>query len=94
MLVSKDHPPAKYVLKLTDFGFARCVSKTAGAFSATMCGTANWMAPEVRPDSLGDVRYNKECDVFSAGLVDLSLVDLIPDELLEVFMGIAAFFNP
>jgi len=54
-------------IKVCDFGFARCVDKTE---MMTVCGTDEWMAPEV---ALGR-HYDEQADVFSYAMV---LVELI-----------------
>ncbi|GAM26581.1 hypothetical protein SAMD00019534_097560 [Acytostelium subglobosum LB1] len=52
-------------IKVCDFGFARTASPLSKAKRMTICGTDNWMAPEVM---LGE-DYNQACDVFSYGIV-------------------------
>jgi len=54
-------------VKVCDFGFSRRVSKDQ---QMTLCGTDEWMAPEVM---CGD-KYDEKADVFSFGMV---LVELI-----------------
>jgi len=54
-------------IKVCDFGFSRRVSKGE---LMTLCGTDEWMAPEVM---CGD-KYDEKADVFSFGMV---LVELI-----------------
>ena len=53
------------VLKLTDFGFSLRAAKDA----TTYCGSPNYIAPEVYPDSKGNVRYNLMADIFSLGIL-------------------------
>eukprot|EP01096_Ripella_sp_DP13-Kostka_P016629 TRINITY_DN8155_c3_g1_i1.p1 TRINITY_DN8155_c3_g1~~TRINITY_DN8155_c3_g1_i1.p1 ORF type:complete len:475 (+),score=180.21 TRINITY_DN8155_c3_g1_i1:229-1653(+) len=55
--------------KICDFGFAR-LSQGRGARALTLCGTDDWMAPEV---ILG-MEYDGQCDVFSYGIVLLELI--------------------
>ncbi|GAM29201.1 hypothetical protein SAMD00019534_123770 [Acytostelium subglobosum LB1] len=53
-------------IKVCDFGFARTAGLNGRAKrTMTICGTNNWMAPEV---ILGQ-DYNETCDVFSYGIV-------------------------
>lgn len=54
-------------VKVCDFGFARKAEK---ADFLTMCGTDEWMAPEV---GLGE-KYDARADVFSYGMVLCELV--------------------
>jgi len=55
--------------KLCDFGFARRIdSKRAQAF--TLCGTDDWMAPEV---ILG-MEYDEKADIFSYGIVLFEII--------------------
>lgn len=55
-------------IKVCDFGFAR--KAEAKADYLTMCGTDEWMAPEV---GLGE-KYDERADVFSYGMVLCELV--------------------
>eukprot|EP01132_Coremiostelium_polycephalum_P007850 gene7850-9664_t len=52
-------------IKVCDFGFARTAYSGRAKRTMTICGTNNWMAPEV---ILGQ-DYNEACDVFSYGIV-------------------------
>jgi len=54
-------------IKVCDFGFARDTDKTE---VMTVCGTDEWMAPEV---ALGR-KYDEKADVFSFGMVMTELV--------------------
>lgn len=56
-------PKKNAVLKLTDFGFAKVVSKTNSL--ATPCYTPYYVAPEV----LGSENYDKSCDMWSLGVI-------------------------
>ncbi|EFA81288.1 LISK family protein kinase [Heterostelium album PN500] len=58
-----------WVIKVCDFGLARKVDLSAKS-QMTICGTDDWMAPEVL---LGE-SYDKSCDVFSFGIVLIELV--------------------
>ena len=62
MLVKKDTILGRYVIKLGDLGLARRRDAT------TVCGAPDWMAPEVYPDSSGNVCFSIECDVYGGGL--------------------------
>lgn len=55
-------------IKLCDFGFSRRVGDTAEQM--TLCGTDEWMAPEVM---LGE-KYDTRADVFSFGMVVTELI--------------------
>ena len=58
------------VVKLTDFGSAKRLEET---IMGTLCGTQTFWAPEILP-SMGNVKYTKEVDVFSLGLVYLVMI--------------------
>ncbi|GAM26002.1 hypothetical protein SAMD00019534_091770 [Acytostelium subglobosum LB1] len=58
-----------WVIKVCDFGLARKIDLAAQS-QMTICGTDDWMAPEVL---LGDP-YDKSCDVFSFGVVLIELI--------------------
>ena len=79
MLVKKDTILGRYIIKLGDLGVARRGQGDA----TTLCGTPDWMAPEVFPDSSGNVCFNIECDVYGGGLTFLSLLDHKPGEALD-----------
>uniref|UniRef100_A0A7E4ZZM2 non-specific serine/threonine protein kinase n=1 Tax=Panagrellus redivivus TaxID=6233 RepID=A0A7E4ZZM2_PANRE len=53
------------VLKLTDFGFAKSVSESGEKPLETPCYTPYYVAPEV----LSSKKYDKSCDVWSAGII-------------------------
>lgn len=55
--------------KMCDFGFAR-LNEKRGARAMTLCGTDDWMAPEV---ILG-MEYDAKADVFSFGIVLLEII--------------------
>jgi len=57
-------------IKVCDFGFARKEKTTDNNYLMTMCGTDEWMAPEV---GLGE-KYDTRADVFSYGMVLCELV--------------------
>mmetsp|Transcript_30449 Transcript_30449/g.42014 ORF Transcript_30449/g.42014 Transcript_30449/m.42014 type:complete len:350 (+) Transcript_30449:139-1188(+) len=54
-------------IKVCDFGFARCVDRGE---VMTVCGTDEWMAPEV---ALGR-HYDEQADVFSYAMVLIELI--------------------
>lgn len=56
--------------KICDFGFARTTESLRGAKAMTLCGTDDWMAPEV---ILG-MEYDALADVFSYGIVLFELI--------------------
>lgn len=51
---------------ITDFGFARIVGEES--FMKTVCGTPNYLAPEVLKGS-GNGGYSKAVDCWSLGVV-------------------------
>jgi serine/threonine protein kinase len=63
-------------VKLCDFGLSRNVTETKKKQRMTLCGTDDFMAPEV---TLG-LDYDAACDIFSFGLF---LVELILREKIE-----------
>jgi len=58
-----------YRAKMCDFGFARLNDKRE-ARAMTLCGTDDWMAPEV----IMGMEYNDKADVFSYGIVLLEII--------------------
>lgn len=56
---------AHNAIKVSDFGSARPLEKTATA--ASMAGTYRWMAPEFSNKT--NTKINQRCDVFSYGMV-------------------------
>jgi len=54
--------------KLCDFGFARCVQKNERP--VTMCGTDEFMAPEV----ILEEAYNEKSDIFSYGMLMFEII--------------------
>ena len=75
------------VIKVTDFGFARRFSNTKSLFSATMCGSENYTAPEVLPDETGSVGYSAAVDIFSLGVIYLAMVNYEPGQSLKAIKG-------
>jgi len=57
-------------LKLCDFGMARSTKRNEAPKVMTICGTDEWMAPEVM---LGDP-YDEKADVYSTGIVLTELI--------------------
>jgi serine/threonine protein kinase len=60
----------QYDCKLTDFGMARYVSDTSKARKMTICGTNEYMAPEM----LFDEEYTLAIDIFSFGMVLFEII--------------------
>eukprot|EP01091_Cochliopodium_minus_P014486 TRINITY_DN4920_c0_g1_i1.p1 TRINITY_DN4920_c0_g1~~TRINITY_DN4920_c0_g1_i1.p1 ORF type:complete len:517 (-),score=144.86 TRINITY_DN4920_c0_g1_i1:18-1568(-) len=65
LLVSSD-----WKIKVCDFGFARTAPSGRERRPMTICGTQDWMAPEVM---LG-MPYNQKADVFSYGIVLFEII--------------------
>jgi len=65
-----------WVVKLCDFGLSRSISEPKKKQRYTLCGTEDFMAPEV---TLG-MDYNAACDIFSYGMF---LCELIIRENVE-----------
>lgn len=63
-------------MKLCDLGLSRKVAETKKKMYMTLCGTEDFMAPEV---TLG-MEYDGYCDIFSYGLV---LLEIITQEHIE-----------
>ena len=76
-----------YAIKLTDLGFARRFPATSGAVSATGAGTQDWQAPEILPGEDEHVRYDYGVDIYSLGLVFLSLAEHQPGHPLVAKKG-------
>ena len=55
--------PAKIVLKIADFGFARFLQD--GNMAATLCGSPMYMAPEV----IMSLHYDAKADLWSVGTI-------------------------
>ena len=55
----------RYNCKLTDFGMARYISDPSTVRKMTICGTHEYMAPEM----LFDEEYSLGIDIFSFGMV-------------------------
>lgn len=58
--------PNDYRIKISDFGLAKFVDNKT--FMGTLCGTPNYVAPEVLASDK-DRRYTKSIDMWSAGIV-------------------------
>jgi len=54
-----------FILKITDFGFARHYYKEEGTLMKTAIGTAQYAAPEI----LAGKNYNEKVDIFSMGVM-------------------------
>ncbi|GAM20411.1 hypothetical protein SAMD00019534_035860 [Acytostelium subglobosum LB1] len=59
----------QWKVKVCDFGFARIVDDENNK-SMTICGTDNWMAPEM----ITGQDYDERCDVFSFGMLLFELI--------------------
>jgi serine/threonine protein kinase len=59
------------VSKLADFGMGTDVIPSTDMIPSTdVCGTPQWMSPEVLANSFGrETLYDKRCDVFSYGVL-------------------------
>ncbi|RKP39748.1 kinase-like domain-containing protein, partial [Dimargaris cristalligena] len=55
------------LVKLTDFGLAKHLNENT--FVATMCGTPNYLAPEIIAPLDGSPKYNKLVDMWSLGVI-------------------------
>ncbi|KAJ1978571.1 hypothetical protein H4R35_001852 [Dimargaris xerosporica] len=58
---------ADSVVKLTDFGVAKCISDQT--VLATLCGTPSYLAPEVLRQSDTCSRYDQMVDIWSLGII-------------------------
>ena len=85
ILVHKEH--GDYVIKITDLGFAKRVPDTSAVVSASGAGTLDWMAPDIYPGEDEHVRYSRAADIFSLGLVFLSLIEHVPGNILQARKG-------
>ncbi|KAL2259172.1 hypothetical protein VTK26DRAFT_7248 [Humicola hyalothermophila] len=72
-IVHRDIKPENILLadddlnvKLADFGLAKIIGEDS--FTATLCGTPSYVAPEILADSKNR-RYNKAVDIWSLGVV-------------------------
>ena len=76
----------QYIVKLTDFGIAKKVTHASAVGIASSVGTESWMAPEVYPED-GYARYSSSADIFSLGLVFLSLLEHVAGKSLQALKG-------
>ncbi|EJF58075.1 kinase-like protein [Dichomitus squalens LYAD-421 SS1] len=67
ILLTKDDPP---VIKIADFGLAKMIDSVT--FLHTMCGTPEYLAPEVVTNSA----YDKVVDSWSVGVIVFSLLTM------------------
>ena len=78
-------------LKLSDLGLAKSIPDSSGPVTNTgLVGTAGWQAPEVLRVAEGtESKYHYDCpaDVFSSGLVCLTLVTHRVGENLDPLRG-------
>jgi len=54
-------------IKLSDFGLSRVVDQTS--FMKTICGTPQYVAPEILNSSRSAVGYGLACDLWSSGVI-------------------------
>ena len=81
------------VLKWGDFGFAKeFPAEPRNVTASGNIGTFMWMAPEVLADAGQKSRYNRPADVFSFGLMILSILNHRPGYQLYPFMGKLTFY--
>ena len=78
---------AYYVIKITDLGVSKRVSDMSAITQATLIGTGNWMAPEIYPDKDKHTKYSSAADIFSLGLLFLSIVEHNPGQKLQARKG-------
>jgi len=55
------------LIKLSDFGLSRVVDQTS--FMKTICGTPQYVAPEIHNSSRSAVGYGLACDLWSSGVI-------------------------
>lgn len=55
------------LLKISDFGLSRCVGEAA--FMKTICGTPQYVAPEILTSSSTGTGYGVACDIWSLGVI-------------------------
>lgn len=55
------------IIKLSDFGLSRIIGE--GSFMKTLCGTPQYLAPEILRDSSTKVGYDKRVDLWSLGVI-------------------------
>ncbi|EGG15187.1 protein kinase 1 [Cavenderia fasciculata] len=60
------HSPETYVIKISDFGLSRALDE--GSFMKTMCGTPQYVAPEILTKGERE-GYGKSVDLWSIGVI-------------------------
>ncbi|KAH3764302.1 serine/threonine-protein kinase STY46 [Pelomyxa schiedti] len=61
------------IVKLCDLGLSRVMSEQS--IAATLCGTWQWMAPELRSATAAKTSYNNKVDIFSYGVVVYEVIE-------------------
>ena len=77
---------AEYVIKITDLGLAKRASHASAVATASYAGTESWMAPEIYPQD-GYAKYSSSADIFSLGLIFLSLLEHAAGKSLKALTG-------
>ncbi|KAM5541354.1 hypothetical protein V8D89_004908 [Ganoderma adspersum] len=71
ILLTDDEPP---IVKIADFGLAKMVDSVT--FLHTMCGTPEYIAPEVAKNTERNERYDKVVDSWSVGVIVFALLTM------------------
>nr|VWO94551.1 Multicopper oxidase [Ganoderma boninense] len=71
ILLTDDKPP---IVKVADFGLAKMVDSVT--FLHTMCGTPEYLAPEVVKNTERNERYDKVVDSWSMGVIVFALLTM------------------
>ncbi|KAJ7028540.1 kinase-like domain-containing protein [Mycena alexandri] len=72
VLLTTDRPP---ILKIADFGLAKMIDYEARLYS--ICGTAEYLAPEVALHMIHGTGYGKELDAFAVGGIFYGCITLL-----------------
>ena len=92
ILVQNDTDGSGVYMKVGDFGLARDFPESASAFSVSgNVGTAGWRAPEIPQCSGKSYDYRFPVDIFSLGLLFLSMLKHQPGHFLQPHQGISLF---
>ncbi len=79
-----------YQPKIADFGLSKFVAATQQYYTLGATGTINWMAPELFSDGKGEVKFNKEADIYSLTMVFYEILSgKMPFEDVFPFMLVA-----
>lgn len=68
MLLTLDRPP---IVKVADFGLAKVADSMT--MLKTMCGTPNYLAPEVVHEDVDSLGYDHLVDSWSIGIITFSM---------------------